>query len=210
MRSRSAPAIVVALVLGLVLGGGAVAAINLPKHSVGWNKLTKGVQERILKAAATPVPVQGPRGPQGEPGAVGQPGAAGQQGSEGKQGNEPKGFVRYSAVMSKGDPDRVLATVGPLTFKASCSDDGGNTKGVLTATSSANGVWLVGNTLNQGDTVVLRELNGAIPLEDFFPIIRAVDTQQSFALQGVPMTAINTLGKDCRFWGSLFRDDLNA
>ncbi len=43
----SLPAIVVAVLLGLVLGGGAVAAYSVPDHSVGWNKLTPAVQKRI-------------------------------------------------------------------------------------------------------------------------------------------------------------------
>ena len=69
------PAIVVALVLGVVLGGGAVAAVSIPDHSVGWNKLTTKVQKRIA-GKAVPGPA-GPQGPQGERGVTGPEGPSG-------------------------------------------------------------------------------------------------------------------------------------
>ena len=83
-RMRSAlPAIIVALVLGVVLGGAAVAAVSIPAHSVGWNKLTHKVQERIdggprFAGPKRPVrPITGPVGPQGERGEVGPEGPSG-------------------------------------------------------------------------------------------------------------------------------------
>ncbi|HEU5064068.1 MAG TPA: hypothetical protein VFT79_13095 [Solirubrobacterales bacterium] len=78
----NAPALVVALVLGLVLGGGAVAAVSIPDNSIGWNKLTVGVQKRILGTKRLPPrPIRAFPGPQGEPGAKGEPGPMGPSGA---------------------------------------------------------------------------------------------------------------------------------
>lgn len=80
-RMRSAlPAIIVAVVLGALLGGGAVAAVSLPDHSVGWNKLTYKVQKRINGGPRFAGPrrpirlIPGPAGPQGNQGERGEPG----------------------------------------------------------------------------------------------------------------------------------------
>lgn len=80
------PVLIVALVLGLVLGGGAVAALTVPNNSVGWNKLTHGVQKRILGKPRFrgPLPIlrgpSGPEGPRGERGEPGEPGPTGPSG----------------------------------------------------------------------------------------------------------------------------------
>lgn len=90
------PALTVALILGLVLGGGAVAAVTLPDNSVGWNKLTPGVQKRILakKRLAGPRPplVARPQAEQGEKGERGEPGPAG-----------PSGAIEPQCALVEGD-----------------------------------------------------------------------------------------------------------
>jgi hypothetical protein len=96
-RARShLPALIVALILGLVLGGGAVAAVAIPNHSVGWNKLTPGVQKRILGKSKRAI--QLPAGPQGERGG---PGERGERGEPGPAG--PSGAVERRCEIVKGD-----------------------------------------------------------------------------------------------------------
>ena len=77
------PAIIVALVLGVVLGGGAVAAVSIPDHSIGRNKLTPGVQRWINGGSSFAGPkrpvrlIPGPVGPQGKQGEQGVAGPSG-------------------------------------------------------------------------------------------------------------------------------------
>jgi hypothetical protein len=115
--------------------------------------------------------------------------------------------VRYSAAMALGDPEETIATLGPLTFTASCTNDAGKTHAVLSATSNADGIWLIGNTLNSGDTTTVEEVDSSTPGQDAdLPIIRAANADQSVAIEGVPIIIVNTLGKDCRFFGTLIDD----
>ena len=79
LRSTGPIAVIVALVLGLLLGGGAVAAVTITPHSIGWNKLTPGLQERIDGHVDSP-PIPGPAGPQGERGPQGPAGHDGMDG----------------------------------------------------------------------------------------------------------------------------------
>ena len=115
--------------------------------------------------------------------------------------------VRYSAAMEKGDPEKTLATVGPLILTGSCTDDAGKTKAVLSATPNVDGVWLIGNTLNSGESAVVQELDTSeVDKERVLPIVTAFDSAQSFAIEGVSTTVANALGKDCRFFGILTED----
>ena len=77
MKSRYIPPILVALLCGLLLGGGAVAAITIKPHSLSWKHFTPALQKKLLKLAL-PVGqgdptnwITGPAGPQGPAGAVG-------------------------------------------------------------------------------------------------------------------------------------------
>lgn len=87
-RMKSAlPALIVAMFLGLVLGGAAIAGSVIPKHSVGWSNLTRGVQKKIANKQRVPGPsratvviadapgYRGERGEAGEPGPTGSSGA---------------------------------------------------------------------------------------------------------------------------------------
>jgi hypothetical protein len=83
-RVRSAmPAMIVALLLGLVLGGGAVAAVSIPDGSIGCNKLTPKLQKRVGCGPASTIPrptlqgVPGPVGPTGSQGEIGAQGPSG-------------------------------------------------------------------------------------------------------------------------------------
>lgn len=115
-------------------------------------------------------------------------------------------LVRYSAAMQIGDPQRALASVGPITFTASCTETGGETIAALGARADADGVSVKGTTLASGESVTVQTVREAGPAESFLPIITATDAGQSFAVQGVPVIIVNTLGEDCRFFGTLIDD----
>lgn len=76
MKTKHGP-LIAALTVALLLafGSGAVAAIKLAPHSIGWNKLTIGVQERISACAPGP---PGEKGERGEAGPTGPPGPPGE------------------------------------------------------------------------------------------------------------------------------------
>ncbi len=86
-RIRSAlPAMIVAVVLVVLLAGGAVAAVSIPDRSVGCSKLIPKIQKRVgcrpgsegprRPALLIPATV-GPQGKQGEQGTVGPEGPSG-------------------------------------------------------------------------------------------------------------------------------------
>jgi hypothetical protein len=195
--------LVFVLLGGLLAGGGAVAAFHIPAHSIGWNKLSPGVQARLrLSAIGTPGP-QGPAGPAGPAGTAGTAGAIGPQGPSG-----PENVIGYSALLAPGEPDKALADVGPLSLGASCVAEGEDTiTAVLSATSSVDGVRLNGKTVNHGETVVVQNLSlsGGGSEETVLPIIRATDAAQSFAIEGVPTVIVEVPG-GCHFFGTLVRD----
>src|SRR4051794_7969218 len=83
----------------VALGGGAYAAIKLPKNSVGTAQLKKNavtgakVKDGSLiakdfKAGQLPVGAQGAKGDKGDPGAPGAPGTAGTAGTNGTNGTD--------------------------------------------------------------------------------------------------------------------------
>lgn len=78
--------IVSTLCLFIVLGGGAWAATQLPKNSVGTKQIrTEAVTPAKLSKAAKAT-LTGPQGPKGEPGPQGATGAKGDVGPTGKEG----------------------------------------------------------------------------------------------------------------------------
>lgn len=86
-KSRSSfGAVVAGVMIALLLGGGAIASMALPRHSVGWNKLTLGVQKRLIDRI---------------PGSTGPQGAAGQEGEIGPEG--PPGVLRPQCDLVQGD-----------------------------------------------------------------------------------------------------------
>jgi hypothetical protein len=94
--------------------------------------------------------------------------------------------------------------MGPLALSATCSQSAGKTVAVLRARSGADGVVVRGQALAAGDSVAVQtvEFSPGVPFEAF-TAFSATDASQSFAIQGVPVVMVNTLGKDCRFIGTL-------
>ncbi len=201
MRGRMVPALVGALAMGLiVVGAGAAAGVRIPDHSIGLKKLTPHLAELLREGGK-----EGQQGPRGSAGPAGSLGPRGPQGPAGDQN-----VVPYSATMAPGDPDRTLATVGPLTFVGSCKPEGEDLLTVqMSVTSDEDGVRLNNKPLDQGETMKLQELTvpvGSPEEELFFPIIRAWNTAGTFALEGVPTLVVDSLPGRCQFFASLIED----
>jgi hypothetical protein len=109
LKSRYLPAMLVGLLCGLLLGGGAVAAITLKPHSVGWNHLTPTLQKKLVKLGRHYAPppgtwsAVGPAGPQGPAGAAGPTGPAGATGSQGSSGGSSPWPGPRCEIIEKGD-----------------------------------------------------------------------------------------------------------
>src|SRR3954471_19798162 len=124
---RPSPAMIVALVaLFVALGGGAYAALKLPKHSVGSKQLKKHAVTPPKLAKSTVKKLKGVPGPPGEPGQPGQPG---------QPGPGTKRFQSDSAAAT-GTGFVSLGPAGPYTLLTRCHDDGA---GNIDATSSFAG-----------------------------------------------------------------------
>jgi hypothetical protein len=113
------------LALFIALGGGAYAAVKLPKNSVGSAQIKKNavsstkVKDHSLKAAdfALGQLTAGPQGPKGDPGPKGDTGAAGTDGAPGAAG-APGSAVAYAHINSNGSLDaanskNITAAISP-------------------------------------------------------------------------------------------------
>jgi hypothetical protein len=122
---------VVALIaLSVALGGGAYAAIKLPKASVGKKQLKKGAVTPPKLAPRTLKQLKGKTGPPGTPGAPGQTGATGPAGPGAKL------FVT-EPVASASDQYVQLGQAGPFTLHTRCRISGGTVTADLVATGPA-------------------------------------------------------------------------
>lgn len=118
MRTRLTYANVTAtLALFLALGGGAYAAVKLPKNSVGAAQIKKGAITPPKLAKSTIARFKGQKGDRGDKGDTGATGAQGPQGAAGADGQPgpPGSALAYAHVNANGtfDPARsknVLAT----------------------------------------------------------------------------------------------------
>lgn len=99
-------AIIMALVLGGVLGGGAVAAVAIRDGSIGLQKLSPKVQQLLLDKPRPAGPKrivrlipgpEGPAGPRGERGPEGPQGAPGDDASESPEEPGPPELATYPA-----------------------------------------------------------------------------------------------------------------
>lgn len=85
--------VVASLALFVALGGGAYAATQLKKNSVGTRQLKNGAVTEAKLAAAARAALRGAPGPRGEAGPKGEAGAPGAPGVEGPPGHEgPSGL----------------------------------------------------------------------------------------------------------------------
>ncbi|MEA2448099.1 MAG: hypothetical protein QOG63_31 [Thermoleophilaceae bacterium] len=106
---------IVALVaLFVALGGGAYAALKLPKGSVGAKQLKKHAVTPPKLAKSTVKKLKGATGP---------PGTPGQPGDTGPAGPGTKGF-RSDPAATTGTAFGSLGAAGPYTLLTRCHDDG--------------------------------------------------------------------------------------
>ena len=113
------------LALFLALGGGAYAATQLPKNSVGTRQLKNGAVTKAKLAKGVSVQgAKGDTGPQGPAGAQGQPGAPGTNGTNGANGtngtNGAPGLSGVEIVTGGATDTSGNTTAHDLTGSADC------------------------------------------------------------------------------------------
>lgn len=118
---RPSPAMVVALIaLFVALGGGAYAALKLPKNSVGATQLKKGAVTPAKLSSSSKSALAGPVGPKGDPGPQGAKGDTGPRGDRGPQGPGAT-TLTYDASASASPTRTTVGTILGDTFSAECS-----------------------------------------------------------------------------------------
>jgi hypothetical protein len=164
--------VIATIALFLALGGGAYAALKLPKNSVGSAQIkanavnsSKVKNGSLLagdfKAGQLPAGAQGAQGLKGDQGLQGEKGAKGDTGtvdtsnfftkseSDGrflaKDRLESSGYRKLLA----GDPPATLLTRGPVTFTATCTDLGGGDVMVEVSATSSEASTFAGREANQ-------------------------------------------------------------
>src|SRR4051812_7323341 len=131
---------VVALIaLCVALGGGAYAAIKLPKNSVGAKQLKKGAVTPPKLSAKTRQQLKGKTGPPGTSGAPGAPGAPGEPGQPGTPGAAGPGakLLVTEPFASASNEYVQLGKVGPFTLHTRCRVSGGTVSAELIVTGPA-------------------------------------------------------------------------
>jgi hypothetical protein len=133
--------VIATLALFLALGGGAYAAIQVPKNSVGTDQLQR---ESVRAGKIAPKSVnrvalgEGVRKRLDEPGPVGPKGTTGPRGPVGAAG---PGAVRLhlSEDGTAAATPKPIGTVGGLTIKVACDTTGGETRLVFAVSSEEAG-----------------------------------------------------------------------
>jgi hypothetical protein len=121
LARRPSPAMVVALIaLFVAIGGGAYAATQLPKNSVGPAQLKKGAVTPVKLSPSSKTALTGATGATGAPGSPGAKGDAGPKGDAGQQGPGTT-TLTYDAVASGSPSQVVVGTILGDTFYAECS-----------------------------------------------------------------------------------------
>jgi hypothetical protein len=172
LSSRPSPAMIVACTaLFLVLGGGAYAATQLPKNSVGAAQLKRGAvtPEKLSGSTRTALSTPGPAGPAGATGPAGDrgpdgargetglrgeagprgetgpKGEAGQKGDTGPQGPGAKAIV-WDETASASPTRKNLGTILGVTFWAECRlpSPGAAEVGVYVQTADGSIAWDTG------------------------------------------------------------------
>src|SRR3954453_15181861 len=134
---------VVALIaLCVALGGGAYAAIKLPRNSVGAKQLKKGAVTPPKLSAKTRKQLKGKTGPPGTSGAPGAPGAPGALGEPGEPGTPgaagPGAKLLVTEPFASASNEYVqLGKAGPFTLHTRCRISGGTVSAKLIVTGPA-------------------------------------------------------------------------
>lgn len=176
--------VVASIALFVALAGGAYAATQLPKNSVGAAQLKKNavtptkLSPAAKTALATPGPkgaagAQGPAGPRGEAGARGETGPRGDTGAKGDPG--PKGdsgsagpgatILNWDEAASATPTPKTIGTVLGVTFSAECGIPGaGEAEAkVFVLPSDGSLRWDVGTESTDNSTNSVRSTSTNVP-----------------------------------------------
>lgn len=153
--------VIATLALFVALGGGAYAALKLPKNSVGSKQLkanavrSSKVANRSLLAKdfklgqipAGPQGLPGAKGDAGTPGAkgdAGMPGAKGDQGLPGQDGARGPGTISFNQQVPKDGMSHQITTTNGMTINASCSSGANPTITIEVVNADANSTQFYG------------------------------------------------------------------
>ncbi len=173
LARRPSPAMLVALVaLFVALGGGAYAALALPKDSVGAAQLKKGavtptkLSPAAKAALSKPGPkgetgARGPEGPKGEPGPKGETGTKGDTGAAGPGAQ----ILSWDETAAATPIRKTVGTVLGDTFSAECLIPGAGEAEVKLYISTSDGSlrWDIGGESTDGSTNVGRGASLDVP-----------------------------------------------
>jgi len=163
----------VALVaLFVALGGGAYAALALPKNSVGSAQLKKGAVTPVKLSPAAKTALsrpgpngeagpRGPEGPRGDPGPKGDTGAAGDTGATGPGAQ----ILSWDEAAGATPVRKVIGTVLGDTFSAECliPAPGEAEVKVYVLTGDGSLRWDIGSESTDGSTNMGRAANLNVP-----------------------------------------------
>jgi len=158
---------IVALVaLFAALGGGAYAATQLPRNSVGAAQLKKRAvtPAKLSPAAKTALAKRGPKGEAGERGPAGPRGDSGSKGDTGPAGPGAT-ILNYDAVASASPTPQTIGTVLGDTFSAECLIPGAGEVQVkmYVLTSDGSLRWDIGTESTDAGTNEGRASNLNVP-----------------------------------------------
>jgi hypothetical protein len=154
----------------LALGGGAYAAMKLPRKSVGSPQLKANavnsakVKNRSLRAVDFKAG-QLPSGPAGDRGAQGSPGPKGDQGApcpssdpvcrgpKGDAGDRGPGTLTFDGQFDRDDAYHLIATVNGLDVKVLCSGTSGDTRLVISSPTQPDPTFIAWGTKWDGTSL---------------------------------------------------------
>jgi len=120
--------VMASVALFVALGGGAYAAIKVPKNSVGTRQIKN---KAVTPAKVAPKTIalfkgeKGDRGPQGLQGIQGPQGPQGLQGSQGDTGPQGPGATTFTKTLAEGTSSTSLATLSNgVTVSGQCGFSG--------------------------------------------------------------------------------------
>jgi hypothetical protein len=134
------------LALFIALGGGAYAAVTLPRHSVGAVQLkanavtSSKVKDRSLLARDFKANQlqQGNRGPEGAPGATGPQGLPGPRGPQGDAGPQGPGAMSYDMQFDNDQVFHTVASVNGVNVLVGC---GSVTGAIIEVADAGAGIY---------------------------------------------------------------------
>lgn len=174
--------VIATIALFAALGGGAYAATQLPKNSVGAAQLKKSavtpakLSPAAKRALSKPGRVgaagaRGPEGPRGDSGPRGDTGSKGETGAKGDTGTAGPGatILSYDAAASASPTLKTIGTVLGDTFSAECliPSAGAAELKLYVSTSDGSLRWDIGTESTEGVTSEGRSISINFPAGTF-------------------------------------------